>query len=65
MIGSTSTILAVGVAGKFAGLVVSALAERGVTSRGLVRTQGKEKRREDNAQIAVTTSLMFEAGSDC
>jgi uncharacterized protein YbjT (DUF2867 family) len=44
MINSTSTILAVGAAGNFAGLVVPALAERGVKVRGLVRMQGKEKR---------------------
>jgi len=43
MISSTSTALAVGAAGKFAGLVVPALAERGVKVRGLIRdaTQGE------------------------
>ena len=37
MIRSTSTILAGGAAGKYAGLVVPALVKRGVKVRGLVR----------------------------
>ena len=47
MMSSTSTILAVGAAGKFAGLVVPALAERGAKVRGLVRDarQGEEVRK--------------------
>ena len=44
MISSTSTILAVGAAGKFAGLVVPALAERGAKVRGLVWDEAKAKR---------------------
>ena len=41
------TILAVGAAGRFAGLVVPALANRGVSVRGLVRdpAQGDQARR--------------------
>jgi uncharacterized protein YbjT (DUF2867 family) len=55
MIGSTSTILAVGAAGKFAGLVVPALAERGVRVRGLVRdaTQGEAVRKLGATEIAI------------
>jgi uncharacterized protein YbjT (DUF2867 family) len=55
MISSTSTILAVGAAGKFAGLVVPALAERGVNVRGLVRdaTQGEAARKLGATEIAI------------
>ena len=55
MIGSSSTILAVGAAGKFAGLVVPALAERGVKVRGLVRDarQGEEVRKSGATEIAI------------
>ena len=55
MISSTSTILAVGAAGKFAGLVVPALAERGVKVRGLVRDarQGEEVRKSGATEIAI------------
>ena len=55
MISSTSTILAVGAAGKFAGLVVPALAERGVKVRGLVRntTQGEAVRKLGATEIAI------------
>jgi uncharacterized protein YbjT (DUF2867 family) len=55
MTSSTSTILAVGAAGKFAGLVVPALAERGVKVRGLVRDarQGEAVRIRGAAEIAV------------
>jgi uncharacterized protein YbjT (DUF2867 family) len=55
MIGSSSTILAVGAAGKFAGLVVPALAARGVNVRGLVRdaTQGEAVRKLGATEIAV------------
>ena len=37
MAGNNSTILAVGAAGRFAGLVVPELAKRGAKVRGLVR----------------------------
>jgi uncharacterized protein YbjT (DUF2867 family) len=55
MISSTSTILAVGAAGKFAGLVVPALAARGVNVRGLVRdaTQGEAVRKLGATEIAL------------
>ena len=55
MISSTSTILAVGAAGKFAGLVVPALAERGVRVRGLVRDarQGDAVRKRGAGEIAI------------
>jgi uncharacterized protein YbjT (DUF2867 family) len=55
MISSTSTVLAVGAAGKFAGLVVPALAERGVKVRGLVRdaTQGEAVRKLGATEIAI------------
>jgi uncharacterized protein YbjT (DUF2867 family) len=55
MIGSTSTILAVGAVGKFAGLVVPALAERGVKVRGLVRDarQGEAARKSGATEIAI------------
>jgi uncharacterized protein YbjT (DUF2867 family) len=55
MISSTSTILAVGAAGKFAGLVVLALAERGVKVRGLVRdaTQGEAVRKLGATEISI------------
>ena len=50
-----STILAVGAAGKFAGLVVPELAKRGAKVRGLVRDakQGEEVRRHGAAEVAV------------
>jgi uncharacterized protein YbjT (DUF2867 family) len=55
MIGSSSTILAVGAAGKFAGLVVPALAERGVKVRGLVRDarQGEAAWKSGATEIAI------------
>ena len=55
MISSTSTVLAVGAAGKFAGLVVPALADRGVKVRGLVREarQGEAVRRSGATEIAI------------
>jgi uncharacterized protein YbjT (DUF2867 family) len=55
MISSSSTILAVGAAGKYAGLVVPALAERGVKVRGLVRDarQGEAVRKRGAAEIAI------------
>jgi uncharacterized protein YbjT (DUF2867 family) len=55
MISSTSTVLAVGAAGKFAGLVVPALAARGVNVRGLVRdaAQGEAVRKLGATEIAV------------
>ena len=55
MISSTWTILAVGAAGKFAGLVVPALAKRGVKVRGLVREarQGEAVRRSGATEIAI------------
>ena len=55
MISSTSAMLAVGAAGKFAGLVVPALAERAVKVRGLVRDASRGK-----AGWKITRS-----GSDC
>jgi uncharacterized protein YbjT (DUF2867 family) len=55
MISSTSTILAVGAAGKFAGMAVPALAERGAKVRGLVRDakQGEAVRKSGAAEIAI------------
>jgi uncharacterized protein YbjT (DUF2867 family) len=55
MNGKTSTILAVGAAGKFAGLVVPELAKRGVTVRGLIRDaqQGEEVRKHGAAEVAI------------
>jgi uncharacterized protein YbjT (DUF2867 family) len=55
MTGSTSTILAVGAAGKFAGLVVPALAARGLNVRGLVRdvTQSEAVRKLGAKEIAI------------
>jgi uncharacterized protein YbjT (DUF2867 family) len=55
MISSTSTVLAIGAAGKFAGLVVPALAERGEKVRGLVRdaTQGEAVRKLGATEIAI------------
>jgi uncharacterized protein YbjT (DUF2867 family) len=55
MISSTSTILTAGAAGKYAGLVVPALAERGVKVRGLVRDarQGEAVRKRGAAEIAI------------
>ena len=65
MISSTSTILAVGAAGKYAGLVVPALAERGVKVRGLVRDarQGEAVRKRGAAEIAIS-DLRDGAGLD-
>ncbi len=55
MISSTATILAVGAAGKFAGLVVPALADRGVKVRGLVRdgSQGAAVQKLGATEIAI------------
>jgi uncharacterized protein YbjT (DUF2867 family) len=55
MTSNASTVLAVGAAGKFAGLVVPELAKRGVTVRGLVKDekQGDDVRRHGARQIAV------------
>ena len=55
MMSSTSTILAVGAAGKFAGLVVPALAERGAKVRGLVwdAGQGEAVRKSGATEIAI------------
>jgi len=55
MTATNSTILAVGAAGKFAGLVVPELARRGVNVRGLVRDakQGEEVRKHGASEIAV------------
>lgn len=55
MTGSTSTILAVGAAGKFAGLVIPALAARGVKVRGLVREarQGEAVLKSGATEIAI------------
>jgi len=51
----SSKVLAVGAAGPFAGLVVPALAQRGVSVRGLVRRQdqGEAVRRNGASEIAV------------
>lgn len=53
--GMTSTVLAVGAAGPFAGLVVPALAKRGVRVRGLVRheAQGESVLNNGASEIAV------------
>jgi uncharacterized protein YbjT (DUF2867 family) len=50
------TILAVGAAGKFAGLVIPALAERGERVRGLVRKpdQAQQARSHGAAEVAVS-----------
>ena len=55
MISNTSTVLAVGAAGKFAGLVIPELARRGATVRGLVKDekQADDVRRHGAAEIAV------------
>ena len=55
MISSISKILAVGAAGKFAGLVVPALAERGAKVRGLVwdAGQGEAVRKSGATEIAI------------
>jgi uncharacterized protein YbjT (DUF2867 family) len=55
MIPSDSTILAVGAAGKFAGLVVPELAKRGARVRGLVRNakQGKAVIKSGAVEVAV------------
>jgi uncharacterized protein YbjT (DUF2867 family) len=52
---SNSTILAIGAAGKFAGLVVPELARRGAKVRGLVRDadQGKSVIKNGAAEVAV------------
>ena len=51
----TSKVLVVGAAGRFAGLVVPALAKRGVEVRGLVRDekQGEQARQNGAAEIAI------------
>ena len=55
MTSSNSTVLAVGAAGKFSGLVVPALAERGVKVRGLVRDarRGEAARKSGATEIAI------------
>lgn len=55
MIKNASTVLAVGAAGKFAGLVIPELAKRGVTVRGLVRhkSQFDDVRRHGAAEVVV------------
>lgn len=52
---TTPTILAVGAAGKFAGLVVPELAKRGAHVRGLIRDakQGEEVRKQGAAEVAI------------
>ncbi len=52
---TNSTILAVGAAGKFAGLVVPELAKRGANVRGLIRDakQGEEVRKHGASEVAV------------
>ena len=52
---STPNILVVGAAGRFAGLVVPALASRGVSVRGLVRNekQGEQARQSGAAEVAI------------
>ncbi len=52
---STSKILVVGAAGRFAGLVVSALSSRGARVRGLVRNekQGEQARQNGAAETAI------------
>ena len=64
-ISSTSTVLAVGAAGKFAGLVVPALAERGVKVRGLVRDARRgEAARKSGATEMATGDLRDRASLD-
>jgi uncharacterized protein YbjT (DUF2867 family) len=55
MASATSTILAVGAAGKFAGLVVPALAKHGAKVRGLVQkaAQADEVLKHGAAEVAV------------
>ncbi len=55
MSGSKTKVLVVGAAGHFAGLVVPALAGRGVSVRGLVRDekQGEQARRNGAAEVAI------------
>lgn len=55
MTGTTDTILAVGAAGKFAGLVVPELARRGGRVRGLIRDakQGEAVREQGAAEVAL------------
>ncbi len=55
MSGSKTKILVVGAAGRFAGLVVPALAGHGASVRGLVRDekQGEQARRNGAAEIAI------------
>ena len=55
MCGSKTKVLVVGAAGRFAGLVVSALAGRGVSVRGLVRDekQGEQARRNGAAELTI------------
>lgn len=55
MTGAAATVLAIGAAGKFAGLVVPKLARRGVCVRGFVRNsgQGDAVRAAGAADIAV------------
>src|SRR5476651_1350142 len=50
-----STILAVGAAGKFAGLVLPALAERGAKVRGLIRnaSEADAVRKHGAAEVAI------------
>ena len=52
---TSSTVLVVGAAGRFAGLVVPALAERGVEVRGLARSakQAEQARSNGAAEIAI------------
>ena len=53
-----STILAVGAAGKFAGLVLPALAQRGAKVRGLIRraSDAEEVRAHGATDVAVAIS---------
>ncbi len=55
MSGSKTKVLVVGAAGRFAGLVVPALAGHGVSVRGLVRDekQGEQARRNGAAEVAI------------
>ena len=55
MIRNAATALAVGAAGKFAGLVIPELAKRGVTVRGLVKDekQADDVRRHGAAEVVV------------
>jgi uncharacterized protein YbjT (DUF2867 family) len=55
MTNSSSTILAVGAAGKFAGLVLPALAERGARVRGLIRnaSEADAVRKHGAAEVAM------------